>query len=159
MAKKKAAEALARVLHSSKGVQDLPKLESAILAARKVGAEELDMGAYQAASELRSKLAEASRAKILLAEKLKGFTRGQRNADVEEAVVKAISDAEGCAPELLELEIRDAKEKLERWRAACSAEAKLAKALRDGNSAPALRRAIQDASAVGSKVRCLAFPR
>lgn len=41
------AEGLARAAASCKAVSDLPRLEAAILAARKVGAEELDPAAYR----------------------------------------------------------------------------------------------------------------
>lgn len=43
----RAAEGLARAAASCKAVSDLPRLEAAILAARKVGAHELDPGAYR----------------------------------------------------------------------------------------------------------------
>ena len=43
----KAAEGLTRTASSAKTLADLPKLEAAILAARKVGAEELHPEAYK----------------------------------------------------------------------------------------------------------------
>lgn len=46
----KAAEALARALAGAKGLQDLPRLEAAILAARKAGAHEADIDTYRCRS-------------------------------------------------------------------------------------------------------------
>lgn len=43
----KAAEGLARAAATCRAVGDLPRLEAAVLAARKVGAQELDPEAYK----------------------------------------------------------------------------------------------------------------
>uniref|UniRef100_A0A061QIJ2 C3H1-type domain-containing protein n=1 Tax=Tetraselmis sp. GSL018 TaxID=582737 RepID=A0A061QIJ2_9CHLO len=155
MARRKAAEALAKVLSSCKAVQDLPKLESAILAARKVGAEELDRATFETASELRCRLSEAARLKSDLAEKLRGLLRQASEAcdsTAAESVGCAITAAEHGAADLLEAEIRDAREQLEKWRTTVAAEARLSCALREAASSSALSRAIQEAQVAGVKV-------
>jgi hypothetical protein len=57
----RAAEALAKEVRTMKGVDQLQRLEAAILAAKRVGAEALDPDSYTAASELRERLAHAFR--------------------------------------------------------------------------------------------------
>ena len=47
-----------------KGVDQLQRLEAAILAAKRVGAEALDPESYSAASELRERLAHAFRVRF-----------------------------------------------------------------------------------------------
>eukprot|EP00951_Prasinocladus_malaysianus_P025934 scaffold228563_cov31-Prasinocladus_malaysianus.AAC.1 len=120
----------------------------------KVGAEELDMTTYQSASELRGRLAEALQLKNTLAEKLKALSRqpkGSLDEALGDAVSSAITDAEGCA-ELLEPEIREAREQLDRWRSAGVAGARLGRAMGDCSSPVVLSRAIQEASAAGVAV-------
>lgn len=57
----RAAEALAKEARTAKTVEQLPRLEAVILAAKKVGAEHLDQESYNLASELRESLARAFR--------------------------------------------------------------------------------------------------
>ena len=61
----RAAEALAKEVRTMKGVDQLQRLEAAILAAKRVGAEALDPESYSAASELRERLAHAFRVCLL----------------------------------------------------------------------------------------------
>ena len=56
-----AAETLAREARTAKSVDQLPRLEAAILAAKRVGAEILDQESYNLASETRERLAQAFR--------------------------------------------------------------------------------------------------
>jgi hypothetical protein len=60
----KAAEALAREAKSAKAVEHLPRLEAAILTAKRVGAEALDADSYAAASEMRERLAHAFKVRL-----------------------------------------------------------------------------------------------
>lgn len=62
----RASEALAKEVKAVKGVDQLQRLEAAILAAKKVGAESLDPASYAAAAELRERLAHAFRVCNLL---------------------------------------------------------------------------------------------
>lgn len=60
----RASEVLAKEVKAVKGVDQLQRLEAAILAAKKVGAESLDPTSYAAATELRERLAHAFRVRI-----------------------------------------------------------------------------------------------
>lgn len=62
---------------------DLPRLEAAILNARKLGAEALEPGAYAAASELRARLQEAARLRSTLDAAVRGLQRSQRPEDAD----------------------------------------------------------------------------
>ncbi|KAK9816451.1 hypothetical protein WJX72_000489 [[Myrmecia] bisecta] len=146
----KAAEALHRAVSSSATVTDLPKLEAAILAARKVGAELLDPEAYRAASDQRAQLDSAARSRAALDNSLKLLQRQGRPEDAE-AVERAIEEAADSGP-LLAADVAKAQEQVARWRAATAAQAKLARALKDGSNTVALSRAIQEAAAAGVKV-------
>lgn len=123
-----------------------------------VGAEELDRQTYQQASEMRGRLAEASRLKSLIAEKLRVLGRQQRGSESDaamEGVSSALNDAEETAADLLAPEIKDAREQLDRWKATSAAETKLHRALQEGSSPVLLSRAIQEATAAGVQVRAV----
>ncbi|PSC75029.1 hypothetical protein C2E20_1867 [Micractinium conductrix] len=146
----RAAEGLARAASSCKAVADLPRLEAAILAARKVGAQELDQEAYKAASELRLRLDGASRARGALEAALRSLQKLGRQDDAD-GVERCIEEAEQCG-ELLTAEAARAREAVQRWRAAVAAEARLTRALSDGVGTAHLSRAIKEAAAAGVKV-------
>lgn len=78
-----AAEALHKAALNFKSVADLPKLEAAILNARKLGAEELDPGSYRAASELRARLHEAARLRSALDAAVRALQRGHKQEEAE----------------------------------------------------------------------------
>ncbi len=62
---------------------ELPKLEAAILNARKVGAGDIDEQLYRNASDLRAKLTDASKARQGLDAALRTLQRQQRSEDAE----------------------------------------------------------------------------
>lgn len=98
----RAAEALHKAAVSAAGtVADLPRLEAAILHARKLGADELAPDEYRAASELRSRLTGAARARAALDAALRGLAAVADScseaADAAvSAVTAAVRDAERC---------------------------------------------------------------
>ncbi len=146
----RAAEALHRAAAQHRGVSDLPKLEAAILSARKLGAEELDSSAYAKASDLRARLTDASRARGALESAVRALQRNGRPEDAA-AVEAALVNAKAWG-ELLASEVAEGQEALGAWRSQAASEAKLAKALESGGSAAQLARAIQEAAAAGVKV-------
>ncbi|KAL6760662.1 hypothetical protein V8C86DRAFT_1058572 [Haematococcus lacustris] len=146
----KAADGLCKATATCKAVSDLPRLEAAILNARKVGAEELDPVAYRTASEARARLHDASRARSALDAAQRNLTRSQRSEDAE-ALEKALSDASRWE-ELLGADLARARTSLDTWRLHCASQAKLSRALREGPSSAALSRAIQEAAAQGLRV-------
>lgn len=129
---------------------DLPKLEAAILGARKVGAHEIDADAYHAATELRVKLDAASKARTALENALRTLQRGGRPEDVAE-VERLIENATAFG-ELLASDAAKSKEAVAQWQAASVAESKLERVLQEGGGAAALSKAIKDATAAGVKV-------
>lgn len=152
----RAAEGLARAAAGCRAVADLPRLEAAILTARKVGAHELDPGSYRAASELRSRLDGATRARSALDAALRTLAKLARAEDAE-AAERAIVEAEACG-ELLAPEAARGREAVARWRQAAAAEAKLTRALRDGVGSAQLARVIKEGAAAGVKVRWWGLP-
>jgi hypothetical protein len=145
----RAAETMARAVSSCRTVSDLPKLEAAILAAKKIGAHELDSAAYIAAKELRNRLDAAAKAKTALENAVRALQKAQTRP--EECVLeaeKAITAAEQHG-QLLESEIAAAREAVTTAQTASAAEEKLAKALREGAGVAALSLAIKDAAAAG----------
>eukprot|EP00884_Botryococcus_braunii_P020575 jgi/Botrbrau1/7200/Bobra.0300s0026.1 len=147
----RAAETLSRVAASATKLTDLPRVEAAILAARKVGAQDLDPEVYRTASDLRANLEGAAKARTSLESAIRALGRGGRTED-EEMVQAAINEAVVVGGHLLEEDIERAKEVLQRWRGAAASEAKLARALKEGANTAYLSRAIQEAAAAGVKV-------
>lgn len=72
-----------QALHNHRTVVELPKLEAAILNARKVGAGDIDEQLYRSASDLRAKLTDASKARQGLDAALRTLQRQQRSEDAE----------------------------------------------------------------------------
>jgi hypothetical protein len=145
----RAAETLARAVTSCSSVSDLPKLEAAILAAKKIGAEDLDADVYDRAKELRNRLATAATAKISLENAVKALQKASQTSKTAESAVKEAEKAILAAKEqenLLETEICSAQEAISAVYAAFSAEAKLTKALHEGASVAALSLAIKEAA-------------
>ncbi|WIA08813.1 hypothetical protein OEZ85_008235 [Tetradesmus obliquus] len=149
----RACEALHKASLAHRGVGELPKLEAAILNARKVGAEELAPEEYKAASELRARLTSAARVKQQLEAALRGLAlaAGRQPDEAAEAVEAAIKEAARWE-DLLPGEASRAADALEAWRASSACEAKLSKALRDGCSSGQLSRLVTEAAAAGVKV-------
>ncbi|KAF8072774.1 MAP1D [Scenedesmus sp. PABB004] len=154
----RSAEALHRACLAHRSVAELPRLEAAILNARKVGAEELAPEEYRAASELRARLTAAARVKQQLDAALRGLaaasagSAGSAALDALAAPVEAaMRDARRCE-ELLPGEAARAADALAAWRAQSTCEARLCAALRDGVSSSALSRLIAEATAAGVKV-------
>ncbi|KAK9821741.1 hypothetical protein WJX81_001109 [Elliptochloris bilobata] len=147
----RAAEGLARAVSGTAAVADLPRLEAAILAARRVGAEQLEPAAFRAAGELRAELEAAARARSALETAQRALDRHCREEDAA-AIDAAAAAAEAAAGGLLAEDVARAREAAARWRAAAAAEARLVRALREGAPASALARCIQDAAAAGVRV-------
>lgn len=93
MEMERAAEALHKAAGTCRALPDLPRLEAAILTARKLGAEELDAESYRVASDTLGKLHEAARCRAALDAAVKALGRGLRGNEDAEAVERLLADA------------------------------------------------------------------
>lgn len=124
-------------------------MEASILAAKKVGAHELDSAAYAAGKELRNRLDAAAKAKRTLENAVRALQKAQTRP--EECILeakKAISNSEQHGA-LLESEVAAAREAIQAAHAISAAEMKLTKALREGAGVAALSLAIKEAAVAG----------
>lgn len=189
----RSTELLQKAVNNCKLLADLPKLEAAILAARKTGNVSADVlrsdsnscfseaqersqphcmhsrplsirktGKMEvpgqdiasiscleanlriqcrAASELRASLDQTARHKLALDSAVKALARS-KSADDAEAVEAAVAAA-GSDHQLLTEEVKAAEDALVTWKAFTAAEARLARALKDGSSSALLARAVQ----------------
>ena len=146
----KALESLSRAVQTSHGIGDLPKLESAVLNARKVGAHEVDASTYQKAANLRIRFESAVKAKYSLEKAVRAIERSCREEDVAEAE-RALQVADSFGT-LLKTEVESAKASMTLYKAKSTSEGRLKKALSEGAGAATLSRAIKEAASVGIKV-------
>eukprot|EP00798_Chlamydomonas_sp_ICE-L_P023155 gene23155-30360_t len=148
----RAVELLHKASLSYRSVADLPKLETAILNARKVGAEDLDPESYRVASELRARLADASRCRAVLETSVRNLQKLQRQEDAD-AIETALAEANSWV-DLVGSDIERSVEALNQWRVQMASEAKLKEALNGSTtSSTTLTKAIAEASAAGVKVQ------
>ncbi|KAK9864565.1 hypothetical protein WJX84_000508 [Apatococcus fuscideae] len=144
--------AKAEAAASAKAVSDLPRLEAAILAARKVGAHEADTDAYRQASEARAALDSATHARQALEAALKLLQRGEDAGPEEAAAVEAAIHEAQAQGTLLAEDVERGNEVLLKWRQAAASKAKLENTLASKCLPAQLARAIQEAAASGVRV-------
>jgi hypothetical protein len=116
-----------------------------------LSADELDPAAYARASDLRTRLAAAARARSALDAAARGLAKAGRSQDAD-AVTAALAEARPWEDLGLAADAARAREALARWRAVSEGEARLARALAEGAGPVALARAIQEAAAAGANV-------
>lgn len=146
----KSSEALYKATMNHRSLSDLPKLEAAVLNAKKVGAEDLDPENYRAASELRAKLAEALKLRQAIEASQRALQRNNEVADAE-ALERLLGEAEGCG-DLLLADVQQCRSTLEQWRLQMASQTKLLQVLEGECTSAELARVIQEAYVAGVKV-------
>eukprot|EP00210_Caulerpa_lentillifera_P005795 g5541.t1 len=147
----KVVESLHRATSMYKSVQDLSKLESNILEARKLGAEELDPVAFNAARALRGKLDTAGKLKQQLDNGTKQVQKHHRESDVL-ALDEIIHRASGYC-NLIKDDVQKAQEAVDQWRRIQEVEERLSEAMKSCRSSMELSKMIQEANGVGAKLQ------
>lgn len=146
----RAADGLLKASASCGKVTDLPRLEAAILAAKKLNGHELHPEAYLAASELRARLDAASRCRASLESSIRSLEQFGRDEDAH--AVEIAAEQAGMFGDLLFGDVGKAKEALKQWKLSLRAESRLEHTLATAANANALSLAIKEAAAAGVNV-------
>jgi len=148
-------ESLNKAKAAYRTVNDLSKLESTILDARKVfdevGAEECDQEVYSAARTLRGTLHDAAKVQQQLQNCTKMLQKHQRKVDAV-ALEEAIQSASHCW-HLVEEDATTAQQALDHWNCMQRMEEHLSVVIRDAHESSQVLKAVQEAAAVGVRTQ------